>query len=80
MSFADFTATYYTTNLMYYIDNSYENRIPAIGHISAGNSGHAVTICGYYTKIVTYTETGILGTVTRNIEYNFVGIILDGFL
>lgn len=73
-----FSASYYTSDLMTYIDASYEKQIPAIGHISGDDGGHAVSICGYYVKTVTYTKQVLWWTETETKIYNFI-VINDGW-
>lgn len=70
----DYKAEYFTNNLMTYVDLSYNNKIPAIAHISGSNGGHAVTICGYYTKTITYQKQVLWWTSNESITYNFLSI------
>ena len=53
---ADYDARYLYGNILGYIEDSYNNSLPCIGHISSDNGGHAVTICGYYKKTIEYNK------------------------
>lgn len=76
---ANFNATYTTSDLMDRIDEAYESRIPAIGHITGDDGGHAVTICGYYTKQVRYKENVFWWSIDQTIDINFI-IINTGWV
>lgn len=71
---ANFNASYTTSNLLDRINEAYESRLPAIGHITGNDSGHAVTICGYYTKQVTYKEKVLWWWNEQTVDINFIVI------
>lgn len=71
---ANFNATYTTSNLMDRIDAAYESGMPAIGHITGDDGGHAVTICGYYTKQVKYREKVLWWWNDKTVNINFIVI------
>ena len=71
----NFNATYTTSNLMDRIDAAYGSSLPAIGHIDGDNNeGHAVTICGYYTKQVKYKEKVLWWWNDKTVNINFIVI------
>lgn len=69
------SASYHTTNLLFFVESSNYKRCPAIGHISDANEGHAVTICGYYTIRVKYS-TKLYNNIEKCLRF---AIINDGW-
>lgn len=70
----NYSATYTTSNIMDRIDEAYENSLPAIGHIDGDDGGHAVSICGYYTKQVEYKEKVLWWWNDKIVNINFIVI------
>lgn len=69
-----YKATYTTSGLLNKIDGSYDLGLPSIAHISSSSLGHAVTICGYYIKRVTYLEDPNKTNSKKTIDMNFIVI------
>lgn len=52
----NYEADYSTVNLLYFIESSHAKSVPAIGHIVGSDGAHAVTICGFFTIKIFYTQ------------------------
>lgn len=75
----NYSATYITGNFIDSLDIAFEKGLPAIGHINGGNIGHAVSICGYFTKKVKYKEKVLWWWNDKNVDIHFI-IINTGFV
>lgn len=70
----DYTAQYTESDILNYIDISYNNTLPAIAHISGDNGGHAVSTCGYFIKNVSYSVKVLRWYVPVNLHFTYVAI------
>ena len=75
---ADYLGALLSGLYLTYIDNAYNDYLPVIGHLYVNDSGHAVTICGYITKCITYTNS-IDITAEKTIIKEHYAIINDGW-
>lgn len=53
---ANYIGLILSSSFLSLIEESYNNYLPVIGHLSLNDSGHAVTICGYITKCISFTN------------------------
>lgn len=62
-------------NLEYIHSAFFDDHRPCIGHIKGDDGFHAVSICGYFTAVVKYTD---IYNVNQKIEINYI-CINDGW-
>lgn len=74
----DFIADFYTNDYLNRILETYDKQIPAIGHISGSDGGHAVVIAGVITKVVKYTRNVLWWEETEVKTFNYA-VVNDGW-